>query len=169
MNPFANLALVVLVTMAGLLLMLAAMRKVPDGHRGVLFRFGRLVKELQPGMTWVFPFVDNVMLVNLSEQTIGLPDDLEIASGDKHYKVEGSFTCKIVKPIPAVMAAMQAQKDLAIVVGDNLLIELKQMGAAAILDRPEQAEKWMLDALNEGMSSAWQVKFTQVDFRLVPS
>jgi regulator of protease activity HflC (stomatin/prohibitin superfamily) len=167
MSPFVNLALVVLVTVAGLLLMLAAMRKVPDGYRGVLFRFGRLVKELPPGMAWVFPLIDQVMLVNLGEQTIDLPPDLEITSGDQRYKVEGSFTCKVVKPIPAVMAAMQAQQDLAIVVGHNLLAELKQMDVTAILNRPDQATKWALEALNSGMSSAWQVKFTNLDFRLV--
>lgn len=167
MSPFANLALVVLVTVAGLLFMLAAMRKVPQGHRGVLFRLGRLVKELPPGMAWVMPLIDNVLLVNLSEQTIALPTDLEIASGDKRYTVEGSFTCKVVQPTAAVLAALQAQQDLAIAVGDTLVAELKRLGAAAILDRPAQAEKWALEALNEQMSPAWQVKFTRLEIKLV--
>jgi hypothetical protein len=92
---------------------------------------------------------------------------LELAAGDKQYKVEGTFTCKIVQPIPAVLAAMQAQQDLSEVVGKNLVDELKQMGVSAIQDRPAQAEKWAIDTLNEQMSQAWQVKFTKFDFNLV--
>lgn len=168
MNAVAYLALVVLVTLAGLLAMLSSIRKIPEGFRGVQFRLGKLVKELQPGTAWVLPLVDSVMLVDLSEQTIPLPADLRLG-GEKEYKVEGTFTCKIVKPIPAVVAAMQARQDLAVVVGGTLLTELKRMGAAAILDRPAQAQRWALDALNEQMSNAWQVKFTGVEIKLLPA
>lgn len=167
MSIYVNLALVVLVTMAGMFFMLAAIRKIPPDHRGVLFRFGRLVKELPAGTAWVMPLVDSVMLVNLTEQTIPLPADLELAAGDKRYKLEGSFTCKVVQPIPAVMAAMQAQQDLSEVVGKNLVAELKNMGVSAIQDRPAQAERWAIETLNEQMSQAWQVKFTKVKFNLV--
>ncbi len=65
------------------------------------------------------------------------------------------------------MAALQAQKDLAVVVADHLLAELKRLGVPAALDRPEQAQQWALDALNEQMSHAWQVKFTKVEIRLI--
>ena len=167
MNSYGFLAFVVLVTLTGMLLMLTAIRKIPEGHRGVLFRAGKLVKELQPGTAWVLPLLDSVMLVNLSEQTIALPADLSVSTNDKTYTVEGSFTCKIIQPVPAVMAALQARKDLAVVVADHLLAELKRLGVPAALDRPEQAEQWALDALNAQMSRAWQVKFIRVEFRLI--
>jgi hypothetical protein len=166
MNPYAYLALVVLLTLAGLLLMLAAMRKIPEGHRGVQFRMGRLVKELPPGMAWVMPLIDSVLLVDLNEQTIPLPAGLTLAVRDKHYEVGGSFTCKIVAPIPAVMAAMQARQDLAMAVGERVLAALKRMGPAAVVERPAQAQTWVLEALNDQMSQAWQVKFTKLDLTL---
>jgi regulator of protease activity HflC (stomatin/prohibitin superfamily) len=169
MGPIAYLALVVLVTLSGLLGMLSAIRRIPPGHRGVQFRLGRLVKELPAGTAWVLPLVDSVMLVDLAEQTIPLPADLRLAGGSQDYKVEGSFTCKIVKPVPAVVAAMQARQELAVVVGGTLLAELKRVGPAAILDRPAQAQRSALDVLNEQMAPAWQVKFTGVEFKLLPA
>jgi regulator of protease activity HflC (stomatin/prohibitin superfamily) len=167
MNPIINLALVVLVTLTGMLAMLASIRKIPPGYRGVLFRFGRLVKELPSGTAWVLPLIDSVMLVDLGEQTIALPDELTLTVGDKQYNVEGSFSCKIVAPIPAVMAAMQAQKDLAVVVGERLLDEIKRLGALAAMERPEHAQQWALESLNQNMSPAWQVKFTKLELRFV--
>ncbi len=167
MIPYANLALVILVTMTGMLLMLAAMRRIPVGYRGVQFRLGRLVKELPPGLAWVVPLADSVMLVNLGEQTIALPAGLTLSSGHQQYRVEGSFTCRIIEPIPAVMAATQARQDLAVVMGEQILAEIKQLGAAAAFERPAQAQQQVLDALNAKMSAAWQLKFTKMELTLV--
>lgn len=159
------IAVIVAVTMSGLLFMLTSIRRIPEGHRGVLFRMGRLVKELPPGTAWVVPLFDSVMLVNLSEQTFALPPDLTISNGEK-FRVEGSFTCKIIQPIPAVMVAMQARQDIADVVGNKLVDEIKLMGSSTAIERPAQAQEWALDALNQKMSAAWQLKFTKVEFRL---
>lgn len=169
MNPYIYLIFVVLVTLTGMLLMLTSIRVIPAGHRGVLFRLGKLQKELQPGTRWVLPLIDSVMLVNLAEQTIPLPEVLTLTAGDKNYTVDGTFTCKIIEPIPAVMAANQAQKDLAETVGEYLLPELKQIGVPALLDRPEQMQKQVIQALNDRMSRAWQVKFTKLDLKLTLS
>jgi regulator of protease activity HflC (stomatin/prohibitin superfamily) len=169
MNPaIVNLALVILVTMTGMLLMLAAIRMVPVGHKGVLFRMGKLQRELKPGTAWVMPFVDQVMLVNLAEQTIPLPSDMTLKAGDKEFKVDGTFTCKIIEPIPAVMAAMQAQKDLADVVGEYVLEELRRFGVLAAVERTEQASAKTIEALNKHMSKPWQVKFTKLELTLEP-
>lgn len=166
-NPYIYLILVVLVTLTGMLLMLTSIRVIPAGHVGVLFRLGKLQKELQPGTRWVMPLLDQVMLVNLGEQTIPLPDTLTLTSGDKTYKVEGTFTCKIIEPIPAVIAANQAQKDLAETVGEYLLPDLNQIGVPALLDRPEQMQKQAIQSLNDRMSRAWQVKFTKLELNLI--
>ncbi len=167
MTGLPYFGLIVLVAAAGLVLMFASLRKIPVEHRGVLFRFGRLVKELPPGNAWVLPFLDQVLLVDLREQTFSLPPDLML-SADRQYAVKGRFTCKVVAAIPAVMAARQAQEDIVKVVADKLMAEIKNMGVAAALDRPAQARQWVLEALNEQMSRAWQLKFTKVEFTLIP-
>ena len=51
-------------------------------------------------------------------------------------------------------------------VGGHVLDEVSRMGAAAALARPDQARQWVLDALNERMSQAWQLKFTRVDIKI---
>ena len=165
MNSTAYFGLIVLVAAAGLVLMFASLRKIPPEHRGVLFRLGQLVKELPPGVAWVLPFLDQVMLVDLREQTFSLPADL-VLTADKQYAVKGQFTCKVVAAIPAVIAARQAQEDIVKVVADKLLTEIKNMGVAAVQNRPAQAQQWALEALNEQMSRAWQLKFTKVEFTL---
>jgi regulator of protease activity HflC (stomatin/prohibitin superfamily) len=165
-NGLVYFAVVVAVAMTGTLFMFGSLRKIPPDHRGVVFRFGRLVRELEPGNRWVIPFVDQVMLVDLREQTFALPSDLTLST-DKKYSVQGSFTCKVAAAIPAVMAAQQARRDIVEVVGEKLVAEIKRLGAASAMSDPAQAQQRALDALNAQMSRAWQLKFTKVEFTLI--
>jgi len=168
MNGVAYFAIVVAVAMTGTIFMFASLRKIPPDHRGVVSRFGRLVRELEPGNRWVIPYIDQVMLVDLREQSFALPPDLSFSDRDvKRYRVTGKFWCKVVAPLPAVMAAQQAQRDFVEVVGEKLLAEIKRIGAATAMGNPAQAQQRALDALNAQMSRAWQLQFTKVEFTLV--
>jgi regulator of protease activity HflC (stomatin/prohibitin superfamily) len=160
-------ALIVAVAMTGLIFMFASLRKIPPDHSGVVLRLGRMVGELEPGNRWVLPYIDQVMLVDLREQTFPLPADLTF-SADKQYAVKGQFTCKVIAPIPAVMAARQAQRDIIEVVGEKLVAELKRLGAAAVIGGPAYAQQQALETLNEQMSRAWQLKLTKIEFTLDP-
>jgi|GEM_PF-1080602 len=166
MNTFVYPLLIVGATIAGFLVMLSAVRKIPEDHRGVLFRFGRLVRELKPGTAWVWPLIDQVMLVDLREQTFALPDGLSVANEGARYSVTGQYTCKVTAAIPAVMAARQAQQDISQTVGEKLLAEIKRMGVATALSQPAHAQQLALEALNEQMSRAWQLSFTKIEFTL---
>lgn len=169
MNGVLYFAVIVAVAMTGTIFMFASLRKIPPDHRGVVSRFGRLVRELEPGNRWVIPYLDQVLLVDLREQSFPLPSDLSFSDRDvKWYTVTGQFWCKVMAPIPAVMAARQAQRDFIEVVGEKLLAEIKRMGAAAATSNPAQAQQRALEALNAQMSRAWQLKFTRIEFILVP-
>jgi regulator of protease activity HflC (stomatin/prohibitin superfamily) len=169
MNQITYAAFIIAVTLTGLLLMISAVRKIPDEHRGVLFRFGRLVRELPAGTAWVWPLIDQVMLVDLREQTFPLPADLIWAVDSENFTVKGEFTCQVMAPIPAAMAAMQARQDVADAVGKTVLAELGKMGRAFAADQPAQAQGRALSALNEQMSRAWQLRFTKIEFTIVPA
>jgi regulator of protease activity HflC (stomatin/prohibitin superfamily) len=167
MSGVLYLALLIGIAVLGMLFMLTSLRKIPDNSRGVVFRFGRLLRELEPGTRWVIPLLDQVMLVDLNEQTFWLPKGLVVADNTGKYEVQGSFICKIVEATPAVIAAMQAQQPIEQTVGDNLVMAIQEMGVQAARDS-KQAQGRALDVLNETMSRAWQLKFTKVEFKLKP-
>lgn len=165
MSGVLYLALLIGIAVLGMLFMLTSLRKIPDGSRGVVFRFGRLLRELEPGTRWVIPLLDQVMLVDLNEQTFQLPAGLAVSDSTGKYEVRGSFTCKVIDATPAVIAAMQAQQPIEQTVGDNLVIAIQEMGVQTARES-KQAQSRALEILNEQMSRAWQLKFTKVEFRL---
>ena len=160
------IALLLGVTVLGLMYMLAALRKIPDDHCGVVFRFGKMSREIQPGTRWVIPLIDQVMLVDLREKIFNLPDDLVVSDSTGNYVVSGNFTCKVVAPTSAVMAAMQAQQPIEQIVGNNLVVAIQEMGVQTARES-KQAPARALDLLNEQMSRAWQLKFTKIEFLLI--
>ena len=165
MSGLLYLALLIGIAVSGMLFMLTSLRKIPEGSRGVVFRFGRLLRELKPGTRWVIPLLDQVMLVDLNEQTFQLPTGLAVSDSTGIYEVQGSFTCKIVEATPAVIAAMQAQRPIEQTVGDNLVLVIQEMGVQ-IARQSKQAQSRAIEMLNEQMSRAWQLKFTKLEFSL---
>lgn len=166
MSGFLYLALLIGIAMLGMLFMLTSLRKIPDGSRGVVFRFGRLLRELEPGTRWVIPLLDQVMLVDLNEQTFRLPSGLSVSDSTGKYEVQGSFTCKIIEATPAVIAAMQAQQPIEQTVGGNLVMAIQEMGVQTARES-KQAQNRVLEILNEQMSRAWQLKFTKIEFEFI--
>ncbi|MBI5051972.1 MAG: SPFH domain-containing protein [Chloroflexi bacterium] len=165
MSGVLYLALLIGIAVLGMLFMLTSLRKIPDNSRGVVFRFGRLLRELEPGTRWVIPLIDQVMLVNLDEQTFQLPSGLTVSDSSGEYEVWGRFTCKIMDATPAVIAAMQTQQPIEQTVGDNLVMAIQEMGVQTARES-KQAQGRALELLNEQMSRAWQLKFTKIEFRL---
>jgi hypothetical protein len=47
---------------------------IQSGHRGVLFRWGRAVKELEPGFHWLIPIVHGVKKTPVRSVTVELPE-----------------------------------------------------------------------------------------------
>jgi regulator of protease activity HflC (stomatin/prohibitin superfamily) len=168
MNGILYAALLIGITALGLTYMLAALRKIPDEHSGVVFRLGRLSYELSPGNRWVIPLLDQVMLVDLRERDFKLPADLIVTDSTGTYAVNGSFTCRVLSPTSAVMAALQAQQPIEQTVGNNLLVIIQEIGVQTARDS-KRAPARILAALNEQMSPAWQLKFTKVEFELTPT
>jgi regulator of protease activity HflC (stomatin/prohibitin superfamily) len=60
---------------------------IQSGQRGVLFRWGRAVKELEPGFHWLIPVVHGVKTTPVRSITIDLPDQKVMTADGLVYDV----------------------------------------------------------------------------------
>src|SRR3954452_21235614 len=60
---------------------------IQSGQRGVLFRWGKAVKELDPGFHWLVPFMHEVKKTPMRSITIGLPDQKVMTADGLVYDV----------------------------------------------------------------------------------
>src|SRR6478609_11941083 len=58
----------------GVLVVLAAVKTVPQGYNYTVERFGRYIKTMKPGLNLIVPFVDGIgHKLNMMEQVLDVP------------------------------------------------------------------------------------------------
>jgi hypothetical protein len=83
----------VAVALYGLALSFGVM--IRSGQRGVLFRWGRVVKELEPGFHWLLPLVHGVKKTPVRSVTLVLPAQKVMTADGLVYNVSVNFVYRV--------------------------------------------------------------------------
>lgn len=147
-----------------LLLVLRPFRIVQEYERLVLFRLGRCLGELGPGLVWIFPVIDRVVSVDLREQVVEIPHQTCITKDNAPISIDFLIFSRVVNSQDSVVqvgnfiAASQgiATTTLRAVIGDISLDD--------VLSRREQINQVLQVKLDE-VTERWGVKVTTVEIR----
>lgn len=137
-----------------LMVLLSAIKIVPEYERGVIFRLGRLMGARGPGLFFVIPMLERMIRVDLRIITMDVPVQEVITQDNVTIKVNAVLYFHVLDPNAAVTKVMDyiratmqiAQTTLRSVVGqfelDSLLSqrELINQKLQHIID--EQTEPW---------------------------
>ena len=156
--------IVIAVVVLGLVLLAGALHIVQQYEKGVVFRFGRVIGEKQPGLVVIVPFVNvlrkvsfRIVTMPIQSQGIITRDNVSVdVSAVAYYRVVDAT--KSVVAIENVEAAINqiAQTTLRKVVGQHTLDEM-----LAETDRINVDIKEILDA----QTAEWGVIVTLVELK----
>lgn len=68
---------------------------IQSGQRGVLFRWGRVVKELEPGFHWLVPLMHTARKTPVRSVTLVLPDQKVMTADGLVYDVRVNFVYRV--------------------------------------------------------------------------
>ncbi|MBF8189877.1 slipin family protein [Nonomuraea sp. K274] len=126
-------------------------RVVNQIERGVVFRFGRVQKEVrQPGLTFLIPLVDRMTKVNTQIVTMPVPTQEGITRDNVSVRVDAVAYFKVQDPVRAAVGVQNylfaveqvAQTSLRSIIGksdlDDLLSNREELnkGLALMIDSP---------------------------------
>jgi regulator of protease activity HflC (stomatin/prohibitin superfamily) len=133
-------------------------------ERGVVFRFGKLKKVLEPGLHLLIPIADRMMKVHLRTVTMAIPSQSIITKDNVSIDVAAVAYFRVNDPIKSVVAIESvsnainqiAQTTVRNVVGQSSLDELLQK-----TEEINEKIRKMLDAQTE----PWGVVVTIVEIK----
>jgi regulator of protease activity HflC (stomatin/prohibitin superfamily) len=153
MGPFL-FACLALFAFVALMVVLSAIKIVPEYERGVIFRLGRLMGARGPGLFLVVPVFERMVRVDLRVITMDVPVQEVITMDNVTIKVNAVLYFQVVNPNSAVTKVMDyiratmqiAQTTLRSVVGqvelDELLAQREKINQKLQQIIDEQTEPW---------------------------
>jgi regulator of protease activity HflC (stomatin/prohibitin superfamily) len=153
-----------LVALLALVLLVMAIRIVPEYQRLVVFRLGRLIGGRGPGLVLLIPFVDRGVRADLRERFFDVPPQTTITEDNAHLSIDFLVYSRVVDAVPSVLNVVDhegASRGIAIttlraVVGSMLLDD--------VLAKREEINQRLREKLDE-VTNRWGIKVTAVEIR----
>ena len=153
-------AVMLLLFIIAVIVIVKAIRVVPQQHAWVVERLGRFHAVLEPGLNFVYPFVDRVAYRHdLREIPLDVPSQICITKDNTQLQVDGILYFQVTDPKLAsygssnyVIAITQlAQTTLRSVIGrmelDRTFEERDQINATVVAALDEAAHSWGVKVL----------------------
>lgn len=146
-----------------LVLLLASLRRVPEGFAYTVERFGRYVRTLKPGLSWVLPLAERIgARQDLRERRANVALS-KLLTRDR-ISIEAEVTCffQVVDPARASYEVEQLDDGLAALLGVTLRNLLASQDLDALLAARSRLGSELLAAC-EGTATSWGVHLTRVE------
>jgi regulator of protease activity HflC (stomatin/prohibitin superfamily) len=153
-------AVLIVLFVIGLVVVVKAIRVVPQQHAWIVERLGRFHAVLEPGLNFIWPFIDRVAYRHdLREIPLDVPSQICITKDNTQLQVDGILYFQVTDPKLAsygssnyVLAITQlAQTTLRSVIGrmelDRTFEERDQINATVVASLDEAALSWGVKVL----------------------
>ncbi|MFZ5924075.1 MAG: slipin family protein [Bacillota bacterium] len=142
-------------------------RIITEYQRGVLFRFGRQVGVLKPGLNVIFPFgIDQVRKIDLRTFTIDVPKQEIITRDNVPVLVDAVVYFNVFDPVLAVVKVADFVKSTTLLGQTILRSVLGQHELDEMLSKRAELNTTLQRLLDEA-TDAWGVKVSAVEIKAV--
>ncbi|MDA3792564.1 MAG: slipin family protein [Elusimicrobia bacterium] len=154
----------VIVILIAVVILISAIRIVPEYERGVIFRLGRLVGAKGPGLFFIIPVVDKMQKVSLRTIVLDIPPQDVITKDNVPVSVNAVCYFRVMDPSKAiveiqnyVMATSQiSQTTLRSIVGESELDE--------VLSEREKINRRLQEIIDKS-TDPWGIKVSMVEIK----
>ncbi|MEA3507136.1 MAG: slipin family protein [Elusimicrobiota bacterium] len=152
------------IILIAVVILISAIRIVPEYERGVIFRLGRLVGAKGPGLFFIIPVVDKMQKVSLRTIVLDIPPQDVITKDNVPVSVNAVCYFRVMDPSKAVVEIQNyvmgtsqiSQTTLRSIVGESELDE--------VLSQREKLNKKLQEIIDKS-TDPWGIKVTMVEIK----
>jgi len=151
-----------------ILMLSAALRIAPEHQRLVVFRLGRFLGVYGPGLSFLIPFLDRAVAVDLRERVRRIEGEVMLTQDRKRITADLVWSYQIVDPARSVLEVEDleaAAQEMAIV---TLRSVIGSMERYDLFENREQASARLQDRLGQ-IVEPWGAEVRHVEVREIKS
>ncbi|HUH99179.1 MAG TPA: SPFH domain-containing protein [Anaerolineales bacterium] len=146
-------------------ILLNAIRIVPEYQRLVIFRLGRVLSRPKgPGIVFLIPIVDRPVRVDLREQIREVPHQVSITKDNAPISIDFLWYFKVIEPTASVVAVGNFELSAAGMATTTLRSVIGGIALDDVLSQRENINTTLRTKLDE-VTERWGVKVTNVEIR----
>ncbi len=164
METIRLISLIIILGLAGITLLGLAIKIVRQYERGVVLRFGRLIKTREPGFNMIIPIVDRMIKVELRVVTMVVEPQVVITKDNVTIKVDAVVYFMVQDPVKAIIQVADYIKATSQIALTTLRSVLGQSDLDELLFERDKINKRLREIIDQH-TEPWGVMVSVVEVK----
>ena len=148
----------------GLVLAASAVRVLQEYERAVMFRLGRVLHTMGPGLVFMIPGIDRMQMVDLRVVTMDVPAQEVITRDNVTIKVNAVIYFRVVDPNQAVVKVLDYIRATSQIAQTTLRAVLGQSDMDELLAQRDKVNRHLQQIIDE-QTEPWGIKVSTVEVK----
>lgn len=150
---------------AVLVLLFKGLKTVPHQQIWIVQRLGKFERQLEPGLNWVLPFVEEIAYRHsLKEESIEVPEQTAITQDNVSVILDGIVYVKIFDPVATSYGVKNPMNALTQLVQTTMRSEIGKLPLDKTFEERESLNGKIVEAINEA-SINWGIRCLRYEIK----